>query len=577
MAPQMPPLPSHYSHNLPGVEYQIPRTDVLNELQDDIEEIASEDSATVPIPGKIINYYGITGVGKSFLIDQIFERFQHEYHIVWMDFDTIRPSSFAQKVWSLNDVVDWLHTKLGLELPSTSALADRDVRADMYHLRFAAKLDHQASTPLLLLLDHLDDLLYWKWLQEYVLKPLFDTPALVVCTSQSPLFWHFWELGESCDPRPLQPFDVDQTREFLALYDRALMTHPAQELTHGYPMQLREMVAALEITANTESQPPGSVEELLHQLAPTTQQILTSIGLLRWLEVDVIRSLLDAISPEWKGDARESPHQILLGYVLPDLKAHGALTPYYRGQLASRLVPWLRRALEERIRAADQERYLQICALLTQIYYERFIAKPIVDAQVLNEWIYFSSAPLLLAHDESARATWTEQLRHLLSRARLASERIALLSFRDKEIQARLRQTGLLILTEQLLREYLEIDDHAPALLNRAELARYRQHVLDRLTGQPPATEIQTFIPGGIPTLLAAMLAIGPYFDLMALYQRLNAQSDRQVTQGAVNHAVALLRSCGLIAYDREERKYQLTNALHAIIGEPAITASQDS
>jgi hypothetical protein len=94
-----------------------------------------------------------------------------------------------------------------------------------------------------LLLDALDDVPYWKWIQEQIIKPLLEQhQSLVLITSQSPLFWHFWELREQSELLEPGTFTRAETQAFLQPKGMADMTEELHQLTGGYPLGLEYIV-----------------------------------------------------------------------------------------------------------------------------------------------------------------------------------------------------------------------------------------------------------------------------------------------------------------------------------------------
>ncbi len=575
---------------------QVERGAMLKYVHEHLDQLKETTDGILAI---IINFYGVTGIGKTILNSQIFKHFRHDYPLIWLDFDPERTSPLKSDPVPLTEAMEQLRSISALKyLPDTIRLPDgATVSPKTISLRFTAtSLQQHEASPLIIILDHLDDLPYWKWLQEEIIKPLLDQQrVLIICTSQSPLFWHFWELREICKLYDIKPFSAIETQAFLrangAEWLADLLAQSAQITLQGYPLGLYYM---LEVLAQADSlgefNPANAPEDTtdwlnrLHDMSDITRTMLRYAGLLRRIEVPVIQNILDMVQPGWHGS--HTVHQVLLEQVLPELREQQCLLPYQRQQ-PYRLLRPLRYILDEQLRHEEPERYRQICQYLEQSYYERFYARPIDKAPLLNEWLYFSTvADHGLYFLDSDR--WYRRVQHLFERARLPGKQIAMLLYKDHELLSRLHTAGLWRRIQQLLIQYIDTTSHDRPLLNETELVRLRRQLFEYLSQEPPLDK--KLLPGELERLLDIIVRLGSDFALQDLIAYLHQQSAQPIiptvlpeslapVQGevatesiqpviptAVQDRVALLHSCGILAYDRDTRRYRLNDLIRVLV-----------
>lgn len=202
------------------------------------------------LPRLIVNVHGLVGIGKTSLVRQIFTYFNDQaYPVILLNFDNQEPPCHNEcaHVWS--DVLATLRKHPCLErIPATIEDAQGNEQPLENLEIISCESDDFAQRikdgkPLLLLLDALDDLPYWKWVQEHIIKPLLDQQrTLVVATSQSPIFWHFWELREQSTPIPLESFSFEETQNYLQQFGKADSADEVYRITGGYPMGLDYIV-----------------------------------------------------------------------------------------------------------------------------------------------------------------------------------------------------------------------------------------------------------------------------------------------------------------------------------------------
>jgi hypothetical protein len=544
---------------------QVQRTGILDDIQERLH--ALENMAVVPA-AEIINIYGISGLGKTYLVRQVFERFQQDYVVIWLDFDTSRSTPVQPESYPLDTVIERLRSHVeALEfLPDTIAKQGNEYPSAQYHVRFdIAGLAFAESRPVLLLLDHLDELDYWKWAQAELIGPLVEQQTtLVLCVSQSPLFWNFWELRERCTLQMAEPFSEEETEEYFRQHGRALVARSAQEWARGYPLQLDQIRPLLLSTTPSDTDEEAvSLDSLLPQLSPETRIVLPYIGLLRRIEVPVVVQVLQELQPDGLPNLTTNKlRSLLLNHVLPELNKHDLMEGYSRRLPQQRLRLPMRQALKAYVQTNDPALHQRIYATLTRIYADQFWRRPIDEMQALGEWLLVSTVPLLEDNSEATRRVWQQEMERLFERASLVGRKLALALYRDREVMSRLQALDLLTMLQDVMQRYIGADDQAPPILNETELEQYRRDLIEHLSEHPQLHSIQRYIPGGLFVLLQTISSLDFTFDLQTLRQRLNERVDVKITPGAINTIVALLQSCGFLTYDREQRRYQLTSQI---------------
>jgi hypothetical protein len=539
----------------------IQRTAILHTVEQHLMSLAAG-----PASAHLLNIYGITGIGKTVALRQIFERVRTTSPVLWLDFDTTRaePERPTLNRQPFAALVSWLRYQLN-ELASLPDVLPPDTEHQQVGVA-SSRLGPAASQPFVLLLDHLEDVTFWKWIQAEIIKPLVEQrPTLVICASQSPLFWHFWELRDISSAQPLDALSETDVAEFLRQADRDLLTESVVNLTKGYPLQLDALrpILLTDTPAEQDAASPD-LDSLFARLSPLTRHLLRYTGLLRRLEVPAMQHILNHTLPNWVG-ASQTPHYLLLGHMLPELRDQGHLAPYQRNQ-GQQLHRPLRLALDARLRQSEPERYGQICDLLSGFYAQQVMQKPIHEQQLLNEWFYFSTAALHEPPTGPARDEWLAQAARLFGRARLAGKSLLVWFYRDHELLARLHALDLTEPIQQLIEQHFGSDHRAPPILNSTELVRYRRRLIEQWSEHPALADLHNLISGGLFTLLAAISTLGLSFSAAELRERLNERPDVDVSQKTVNHAIMQLERFSLLSNDRENRVYQLSSHVYGLL-----------
>jgi hypothetical protein len=266
------------------MEPQIERSQILDIIRNKVARIAQAQDP----PRMIINLHGMFGIGKTSVLQQLFDYLRQEHLIISLNFDTEMQSS-SKYACSWREVLGILQeASLLRHPPEYITFANGEAKQSVHDVSLVCQADIEQSgaaleekKPVILLLDNLDDLPYWKWIQEHILKPILDQSTadravLIVATSQAPLFWHFWELREQCRPEELEPFSLEETRALLRLHDQEPWTELLYQVTAGYPLGLVKM---LDFLAEAEVSTPSELStSLLEEYRHTVlQQIIKQL------------------------------------------------------------------------------------------------------------------------------------------------------------------------------------------------------------------------------------------------------------------------------------------------------------
>ncbi|NTU79860.1 MAG: AAA family ATPase [Chloroflexales bacterium] len=386
-----------------------------------------------PAP-RIINIWGIAGIGKSYLLRQTFRRLSEHACVYWLRLSAksaLLEVPGARELRSWQPILAALRAIPGLEqseLPNVALANDRSV-----------SLIHNGRPPIgpvVLLIDDTGDFDHWRWLQKDVIKPVVNLPqSLVVVTSHIELFWDLSDLRSTCEPRELPRFQRDEIELYLKnaqLESLEPLTQTIYDYTSGYPLAVDFFVKQLQ----RQRQTPGRPSDLSHFTERTQAQLMRYLGVVRLPEIDVLLKV-----PEAAGDFAERAALLSARAELENRKP-ALLTKVLQG-LPARIDQQLRATVRRAIEAAEPEPdgYLARCRSLEAIYYERAEARPKTWAHAFLEWLFFS-LELLRAGDEACRASWPTRFHTLFGRlldskdedTSLASSTLYALFCRDAEL-----------------------------------------------------------------------------------------------------------------------------------------------
>lgn len=549
---------------------QVERTAILERIGADIRQLAERSELTTPI----INIHGIIGIGKTSLIQQLFDRFKQDYAVVLLNFHAVDHTLQPERARPWSGIINLLR-----QIPALSYLPDAPpltsgstpMDDDVYAVCDAA-LDQLPQKPLLLLLDALDDLPFWKWIQAQIIKPLLEQRrTLVVTTSQSPLFWHFWELREQCATFELEAFSLEETSQFLRQVDREALTKALYAVTGGYPLGLDQAVRLLERESDDVAASAQAVAINLTDLSVETREVVTYTGLLRRVEVPVMQQLLAHCLPHW---ATDLDVQRSIFTILAELRTKGYLETYQKGQ-PLRFIAVLRRVSVQQLCAQSVERYLDVCNHLASIYASQLMEKPVAEVESFNEWLYFSTAAFEHAADYNQQQLWQARLQQLFAQAKLAGPRLVARFYMDSDLLNRLRALDLFPVLQRLMHDQIDAAADVP-IFSVAEITTYRRTTLQQLSErfqlkQRFATDVQQ----DLETFLRHIVALGPDFNAIALRAKINEGRPvgHGLLQAQVNATIAFLNSRGFFSYDRTRRKYHLQPLIRSLVPDPSHAA----
>lgn len=554
------------------------RTDVLDTIDNKLTSLEESGEA------HLINYHGITGIGKTTLLAQVFDTFRQTYPIIWFDFDPHLPAEHAARQQGFQSVLPILRTFSALEYLPDAITSDqgRDIDADAYRLVFTSTmpLTPQPDRPLLVLFDHLDDIICWQWIQEEIIKPLMaQQPTLVICASQSPLYWHFWELNEQCERVALARFSDEKMLAYAQTVAPSVLADDMPRATYGYPQMFDPWKSPFAARPRYTPPPPLDLEQVWQQVSPLARTVLRYAGVLRRLETPVMRRVLDTMASGWHGDR----HPVgALEDALRELTNQGYLEPLGTRQRPRQLIPSLRVGLEEQLRREEPEIYQQICHLVAAHYSKQFHERPREHPEQLNEWLFFSTVSLQGETSSAARAAWDERLDMLVARARLAGKGLIILFYKDYELRARLQAQQLLDHVQQRIEQHLGSDEPARRFAEHREWQETRRNIIERWSKRLPEGATQPLEKvGGLYTVLEFILdALEGEPDKRLkpdmLHQEMIEWERQNIKPGDASYIIAVLQSSGLLLYDYTQRAYYLNEVVEWLLtGKRATTTSQ--
>lgn len=527
--------------------YVVARTAVLERVATDLRRLSAEQVLATPI----LNLHGVVGIGKSEVLRQAQQRFDTTVVTLLATFST---AEYEQ-----------CQAYEALLATTQPLLAD-------------------ASTPLLLLLDELDEVRCWQQIQEHVIKPLLRRgQVLIICASLSPIFWHFWELEEQCEPLQLGGFSEQETCEFLAHYDRELLGRTAYHATAGYPLALVRLVERMlsdrdavntlpqsKLIAETSLSAYGvqtaAFEDRLFNAIPATmRQILRIVGVVRRIDVTLFEQLISVVQPELVANGSLSQTIRLL---LQQLQQYHWLERYRRDRAPYQLAGPLRQLLVRRLRQSDPDLFAQTATFLLDHYASRVREQPITEAQALLEWLYVAVELLHwhTAQPQQLLAAFAE----LVQTRRLALGRFVELLYQDNEIVQQLRAAHLLEPITANVRPYL--DEKGTLSLN-VELAYARDEVLRPIFTELLRIAPQVSVAHAFDAFLQVLIECHTPFDATRIADHLH-QTKRlsvQLTRQQIDAILRLLNRRGFLGYTLRTDQYQIEPPLLSLVRPPVM------
>ena len=312
--------------------------------QHEIELIASKMAIATqpgkPIPKPIVCFWGAHGIGKSWLLYEIRDRYKAPEPLdlgspsvtlaVRLDVGSTRPHHpFWKKEGGLDKLalVRELWHQVQEQTKDVFALDERatDWQWAGAIVERMTKLVTSGITPLILI-DSLDDLVdkdsaAYDWLEEQLLEKLAITDrVLLVLTSRSkPTFVQRWQMRRRSDICRLAAFAIEDASEQAQVTTLPDLAASLYQYGHGYPMAtafLRDAVQASGgILDDAVARPvlAYAVAEMLVGIESTCQRLAQLLSVLRRIELGPVHAVLRACQdPLGDADERALDDMILL-------------------------------------------------------------------------------------------------------------------------------------------------------------------------------------------------------------------------------------------------------------------------
>lgn len=497
-------------------------------LIDLLRQLLANPDSELPV----LNLVGPYGMGKSYLLRQVFEQVASDYPVAALNF------AAPAGTWATGAA------PLRALLPPDGPTPEHPELAPLaVSVSCALQAPRQPGQPWLLLIDGVDALEQWPVLQRALIKPVVErTRALVIVASRSPVAWHFWELRARCRPLSIPRLVPDETLAMARQAARTPLGLPLHDLALGHPAAVETLLRHFRVDP-----PPEGPEPRLDTLSKATRAVVGVVGVMRAVHVPTMERLLRRFLPGWStlGDS-SSRH---LQEALRELKTRGHLD-YSRGHRTVFTLA-LRRAVEADLQRRSPQRLLALWRELEAIYYDQALGQPITEARAVNEWLYFSAAPLRTSGD---REPWARRWRQLCERAALGGADLPAQVYRDEDLLARLQEAGCLEAVHAALQEYVPIDA-AVFTRDEARYGAYAAELLGRMLS--PATHQER---ARLLALLDAARAMPDSFQAAELASVLAARTGDSIT--GIRRDLAVLVDRGCCSYDPATRAY----ALHPLI-----------
>jgi hypothetical protein len=568
----------------------VTRATVLQHITERLKDFEDPDQAT-GLP--IINMHGIAGIGKTYAIRQLYTTFESRYDVIWLGFDPLELKRTSEEekrfIMPLAEAIDTLE-----RLPVLQG--QLDIPEYDEPIEVFCRATPANNRPLLVLLDALDDLSVWKWVQEAIIKPLCEQKlAVVVCTSQSPLFWDYWELRDWCEEYPLEVFDKQEIAQYFdkcGLDNLNPLIDTFCDYTQGYPLAVSNF--ADEIIKN--SLPGGDRDAhpaLPEKLSVNERKLLGYVGVMRLAEIDVMRQLLRSLPVEHND--YPPPSLTLLTTLLKKLQTGGFLHSG-RQDLPKQLTPQLRQAVKESIDAEAPGRYTLLCEKLERTYFHLAKEKPKTIVHACIEWLYFSSE--LPLDSEELREAWSKNLHVIVTHAIdvntevikhvrtddlvPADASLVVLFYRDQELIKKLKGLKLFHYVDSLMQEFLSTI--------RSTLQTFRLNAdleIKELTALPlridfnnscskVLTSLSERLPIGILSsatqdkrdfnvTMRTFLIKPDDIDIDRLRKQ-TSHSSTFLSPKQLSEILAVFNSRGLLLYDRSRRTYQFHHLIKHLV-----------
>jgi AAA+ ATPase superfamily predicted ATPase len=380
-------IPAAIMHRFVGREEQI------NLIEDRIGIIRYGGS----VFQALINFYGVIGIGKTFLLQELEKRIRDEsLPCAFIDFaEKVYDFSPQSKVMILEEIADSFSSSAILaqtvshfwQRQRAGEPVEEQIQAVLQTvLDYVSGLVRDHNAPAVLLLDTLErankELL--DWLEDAVLSRLIRTDrVLVIVASRAPHRWKRFEVRRRAYQQRLDPFDEETTKKQLPQEYTALASNVV-DLTHGHPfgnVQVLESVRQIERdvgrpfrSADFEEYQKRLVQELVDELIePVVMKDISReirrayrvVALARQFDVNVLRRLLTRFVEEPFADKSAAYFLSVVGSMVKTTLVEWSSGR--RGYVLDKTIRWML-ALNMKLTATG--RYEEINQELVDLYNE---------------------------------------------------------------------------------------------------------------------------------------------------------------------------------------------------------------
>jgi hypothetical protein len=539
---------------------------------------ASHDHAS------IVNLTGLAATGKSVVLRQLYEQFAPSVPTIWIDCApqaTIAgksvPSSFAEIVAELSDRVDALEYLSIEQVPPEERDSDYIAPPDgsLWAALQMSVAGVDASSPLVVLIDHINELRAWKWLQQAFVLPLQEQPALIICASRDELSWDYWPLRNACTRQEIPPFTVAEASAYFAQQHGYIVpTHviPTLITDELYPYALQEELREFQKQIGDWPLP----EPLPLMQLPAEDPLLYYCGWLRIFQIDVMMEMLawPALEAALALPGEPRARRSMLRATLTRWRAAQYIYVY---DSTERLIYGLRRMLAEHIAGHEPEFYRAIVHLAAEIYARRVRAVNTTSEKIRSflEWLYYSTTPGLLARSSDAQVAWEAELQTMLQQAGLAGSVLAISLYSDQDVVRRLDTAGQLAIVDRYLQEMAARPEALSTTEQRKRRQAIQQRILTNWNNDPTLDPVKTAYPGGVKELLVALDRRADEFDCFTMKDLRDILQQAGVSQAARRPMVRAIQEAGLVQYHQDRQQFILESAARSALGYDATISGQ--
>jgi hypothetical protein len=527
----------------------------------------------------IVNLTGLKDTGKSKVLRLLYEHLAPTVPVVWIDFAPQPESPGDPAPTSLSDIITHLNERvealeyLSFEQVPVDACAIDDVSSPDGSLRAVLRMsvdDVDAASPLVVLLDHINELQAWKWIQKELLTPLSEQPALIVCASHDALSWDYWLLRNACTRQDIPPFTAAEAAAYFAQhggYQVPAIIIPALIDEELYPYTLKEEVREFQKQVGDWPVPPSVALPLA--TLPDSDPLLYYCGWLRMFQIDVMMELLTLPALEAVLTLPHDPRE-RRGMLRTALTTWRQKQYIHVSDTTERLIQHLRHTLAQHVSRHDSQHYQAIANRAAEIYDQRARAGSATSEKLRSflEWLYYSTTPFLASDPEDARSAWEAHLKDLLQASGLPGSLLAVSLYRDQEVVHRLHETGRLSVVDTEIQAHTTTAAQPLTTEQRKRRQAVQQRILATWNNNPTLAPVKTAYPGGIKVLLADIAQRTDQHDCFTTTDLRSMMQQAGVDQSARRGIIRAIQEAGLVQYDQHSQQFTLEPAARNLLNE---------